>query len=669
MRTLSNTLVAAQKQASHIPCVKLEAVNKTAGVTRLDWQRLYSGIEEDYFHTLTIAGDGSLIRARITTPSDSRKLYVQRTANPSAESDFGNWTYTNQYNAVVVTAVSFGATVYIFWIKSDRKIQLITSINYGSSWSAVQLIDYAPSTAINGISAACKTNGDIALFFADQSTLYVKKLVNGQWQPKSAWNKSTGGLSGMSAFYDNDWLLFITGKDSGGNYKLWSLVYGDEGNLPAGNWGELKTFAEAPSDDNYSYRHTFLDKPDVFRCGYIEKFEGNEAYSRPFFSYTIDSTAFANNLWYEPQPFDLSSEYGLAAAHYNDCCWLSSANGVWRASLAVQSLELDDEIISLKNETDGAASKLTVELINDNAKFASLTAPLAIGCRLNFSPGYKTSHGNELSSGQSFSLDTYEYINSDGVSKLVLYASNRWRDIERWVSKQQFRWNGNSDDMNIKEILAFILARAGLRLEVISESATANDFYPDFCINPGMKGNDVIRKLLSFMPDLLFIEGDKAYLINPSADDASIYSYSASSDNPTAHSISKGRYLTKIPDYNYIKNKVFDNKSGQHFITSCYDWEDIKNSSARIETLDDSNISTVSLGQDRGNAIMRKYHMKSAVDYICVPVNCGQQVYDVIDITDKHAGLTAIKRRVIGISLFYNTGKGLYEQVLMLTLL
>jgi len=99
MRTLSDTLLSAQKEASHIPYVKVKACNKIAGVVRLDWTRLYTGSEDDYFHAMTIPGDGSLIRVRVTPPADSRKLYRQRVADPSPESDFSQWVYTNQYNA------------------------------------------------------------------------------------------------------------------------------------------------------------------------------------------------------------------------------------------------------------------------------------------------------------------------------------------------------------------------------------------------------------------------------------------------------------------------------------------------------------------------------------------------------------------------------------------
>jgi len=43
MRSLSSTLLTAQKEATRIPYVKVEAGNKVAGVVRLDWTRLYTG--------------------------------------------------------------------------------------------------------------------------------------------------------------------------------------------------------------------------------------------------------------------------------------------------------------------------------------------------------------------------------------------------------------------------------------------------------------------------------------------------------------------------------------------------------------------------------------------------------------------------------------------------
>jgi hypothetical protein len=74
-----------------------------------------------------------------------------------------------------------------------------------------------------------------------------------------------------------------------------------------------------------------------------------------------------------------------------------------------------------------------------------LPAPLDTGCRLDFSPGYVTAAGNETSSGQSYTLESYEYVNTNGSSKLVLYAVNAWDNISRWTAKQQFLWNKDAD--------------------------------------------------------------------------------------------------------------------------------------------------------------------------------------------------------------------------------
>ena len=94
MRTLSTTLLAAQKANSHTPCVKVEVKNKMAGVIRFAWERLYQGTEAEYYHGLALAGDGSLIRVRVTPSGDGCKLYRQRVVNPGSQSDFSTWTYT-----------------------------------------------------------------------------------------------------------------------------------------------------------------------------------------------------------------------------------------------------------------------------------------------------------------------------------------------------------------------------------------------------------------------------------------------------------------------------------------------------------------------------------------------------------------------------------------------
>ncbi len=307
--------------------------------------RLYSGAEDDYYHAATIPGDGSLIRARITPPADSRKLYRQRVASPGPSSDFSQWVYTNQYNCIVVAAASLGSEVSIFWINSNREVRRIKSTDYGATWGSAELIDYSPTTAVYGLAAAYKPNGDLAIFFADQATLYVKKRVGGSWQSKAAWDKSTGDLSGVACVYDSDWNLLVTGKDTAGNFKIWKLVYGDGGYQAAGTWSSLTEIRSAPSVE-YEYHNIFMDKfSNVYRAFYTEKFTGTGAYT---LIYWVESSPDANFLslgWQGFGGFDaLDGSYGLAITYSTSLMWLSRADGVWQYPCYYARKAADDQL-------------------------------------------------------------------------------------------------------------------------------------------------------------------------------------------------------------------------------------------------------------------------------------------------------------------------------------
>ena len=128
-------------------------------------------------------------------------------------------------------------------------------------------------------------------------------------------------------------------------------------------------------------------------------------------------------------------------------------------------------------------------------------------------------------------LEAYEHISSGGKASLVLHAVDGRDWVEAWRARHQFRWNKDTDQLSVKQILEFVLARVGLKLEVLSQSSVVNGYYPDFTINSGNQGTVVIRKLLSFVPDVLFIEGENAYLVNPLSADGSVYSYGGGACN------------------------------------------------------------------------------------------------------------------------------------------
>ncbi|MBN2231993.1 MAG: hypothetical protein JW781_04120, partial [Deltaproteobacteria bacterium] len=343
MRVLTETLLAAQQQNSRRPCLEVNVANVSGGVVRADWQECYAGAEPAGSHAVASASDGSLVRVRVTPLADARKLYRQRVASPGPEADFSQWTYTGYYNVVAVAAAACGNEVSIVWIESNRQVRRIVSSDGGVTFGSPEIVDYAPSTGVNGVSAAYRPGGNLTVFFVCQSTLYVKKRVGGSWQARTSWDKTTGQLTGVAAAWSTDWLLLVSGQDTSGAYRLWSVVMGDGGALPSGSWSALLPVASAPAGGDFQYRHPFLAVPDVVRCTFVEVYSGELPYQRVFISHVPPET-FSSNLWCEPVPLPLASEYGLALASAGNTAWASTPAAVLGASLLQSDLDISADV-------------------------------------------------------------------------------------------------------------------------------------------------------------------------------------------------------------------------------------------------------------------------------------------------------------------------------------
>jgi hypothetical protein len=199
-----------------------------------------------------------------------------------------------------------------------------------------------------------------------------------------------------------------------------------------------------------------------------------------------------------------------------------------------------------------------------------------------------------------------------------------------------------------------------LKLEVKSESSTINGFYPDFTLHPDDRGDLIVTRLLSFVPDMIFIDGVKASLVNPQSSDSTIYSYGQS------HIILQGKYHLSNWQDHQVRVEGYDTGSGAPIVVDTFSWEQMELFYDKVTQIADRNINNVAAGQARGSARLRKTEIESVSGMINIPVNCGQQLSDVIDITDSRAGLSNAKRRVVGILLNYRPDRGEYTQNLLL---
>jgi len=407
----------------------------------------------------------------------------------------------------------------------------------------------------------------------------------------------------------------------------------------------------ASPGSNVEFRCPYVNFPDVFRIFFVEKYTGTASYSRPCWSHSLATAEYISNLWREPVPSNLTSSYGLALAHSASYAWLSSPSGVWRAALLPSSLDVTNDIIGLSARTVPSSGKMQIELRNDDGRYSGLPSSvypsLNFGSEILVSPGYRTASGIEVSGGPVYWIEGWAHLSNPPSSVLRLYASDAWGLLERWKARRQFAWAAGS--VNIFQLLNLIMARAGMEFSSFSNSDTLVNHYPAFTINPGESGKTAVLRLLSMVADVLFFRGNCGYVINPQASDSSAYAYG------TTHAILEAEYTKHARQANRVQ--VF----GSSVFTGAWDWEEIDLVYDRLAQVHDINLDTAAKAHARGESMLRHAAIESLDGYILVPLNCGQELYDVVDITDALVGLTAAKRRVLSLHHLYDTQKGIYK--------
>jgi hypothetical protein len=616
---------------------------RIANIARLLWERLYSGSETDHHHAAAVPADGSLLRARVDPATGS--LFLQRVVDPGFGSDFASWSYQATVSTSAgICVASEGANVVVLYVDTDdRTVKCIESSNYGASFGSPTTVLTAGS-AVGSMASALKSDGTALLIYSAGATIYAVKRSGGSWGSPAAWTNSVASDSGLACCHSIDFDVAVAGSDASGAAKLWTAVYGDGFSQPLDTWSALKEIARADSGSSMQFRAPFLDRADCHRLFFIEKYSGSQAYSRPLWSNLSLLGDFTTHSWHEPVPFDLSSEYGVAIAHATSYAWLSTPSGVWRAALETPALEVTEDVLELRMECEPFDGRLRIVLRNDGGRYSDLSSGvIKRGSQVDVSPGFFTGNGPEVSSGLSYWIEGWEHGSGGGASTLTLFARDGWSLVEGWRARREYAWAAGQS--NVYQILSFILSRAGLQYDCRSSSLALTSLRPAFAIHPAEDGRTAVRRLLAMVPDVILMSGEDALGVDPLAGEDSAYAYGDD------HAILSGRYATRTPDYNRVQ--VF----GRGVMLDSLDWSSVTDIYDRLLQVHDVNLTTADALQARADALKREAEMASLAGEIVAPVNCGQELYDVVTVTDAGAGLDAARRRVLGISLRYSRRK------------
>ena len=305
MRPLSNSLLRAQRSSSAKPWVRVEALDRMAGIARLRFQRVHTGSEAEGPHALTIPTDGALIRARVD-PTNSHNLYVQRVPNPSPTSDFTQWVSLGPASRDGDVALcSAGTDVLLFSVSSNRRTLYVrASADSGATFGQAIYVTTA-SSPVTWLAADLKPDGTALLLYAlVNSGLYAIRRSNGSWGSPRIWSNSLSQINGVAVHYNGDWNVAVAGRDTTGRKSgVWSTVFGDGAAQPL-----------------IRGRHSSLSpRPSVSRA----------STSAPLSSTTRTSTGSSSSSRSPGHTIALSTPSPSPPPHISTTCGVSRQRSIW----------------------------------------------------------------------------------------------------------------------------------------------------------------------------------------------------------------------------------------------------------------------------------------------------------------------------------------------------
>jgi hypothetical protein len=131
------------------------------------------------------------------------------------------------------------------------------------------------------------------------------------------------------------------------------------------------------------------------------------------------------------------------------------------------------------------------------------------------------------------------------------------------------------------------------------------------------------------------------------------------------HVILDGQYATETPE----KNRMFvigRDAYGNPVWGEAQDSTEIGLVGERLDFQQELAIPTTAQAADVASAVLSKMRLMGKRGVILIPPNCGQELFDVVQISDFGANQSAVKFRVLGIRFEYNPKQARYRHKLIL---
>jgi len=131
------------------------------------------------------------------------------------------------------------------------------------------------------------------------------------------------------------------------------------------------------------------------------------------------------------------------------------------------------------------------------------------------------------------------------------------------------------------------------------------------------------------------------------------------------HVILDGQYIAESPDINraYVIGR---DAYGNPVYGTAVDSTELALVGERLDFIPDPAIPTTAQAGDVASAILAKMRLTGKRGVILIPPNCGQELFDVVQVSDSMANQSAVTFRVVGIRFEYNPKQARYQYRLIL---
>ena len=131
------------------------------------------------------------------------------------------------------------------------------------------------------------------------------------------------------------------------------------------------------------------------------------------------------------------------------------------------------------------------------------------------------------------------------------------------------------------------------------------------------------------------------------------------------HVILDGQYLSESPNTNrvYIIGR---DQYGNPVWGEAHDTAESGLVGERLDFQQELSIPTTAQAGDVASAVLSKMRLRGKGGVILIPPNCGQELFDVVQISDSGANQSAVTFRVVGIHFEYNPKQARYQHKLIL---